>query len=271
MTATLRAAHQLFDSPIILHDAVALRILGAEREAQLRAEEERQRHPLAVAMRAALAIRARLAEDSWREAHQRGVNQYVVLGAGLDTYAYRADCAPSAGLFEVDLPEVQRWKRACLRAADIAEPPALRYVATDFTQASLSEDLLQAGLAGDAPAVFSWLGVTMYLPADAVMRTLQDIAGFAPGTSIVFDYCVHDSQLTEAERIGLQVVTTALAAQGEHLVSSFEPQRLEHMLRQYGFNRIEHFGAAELTERYLSERTDGLRLSGIFRMLRATV
>jgi len=271
MTATLRAAHQLFDQPLILRDAVSLRILGAEREAALRGEEDRQRHPLAVAMRATLVVRARLAEDSWQAAHKQGVNQYVILGAGLDTYAYRTDCLLSAQIYEVDLPAMQQWKRDCLRAADIAEPASLHYVATDFERTALSADLQQAGLDDDAPSCFSWLGVTMYLRPDAVMRTLQDIASYPPGSSIVFDYCVHADQLTEPERMGLQVVTTALAAQGEHLLSAFAPQQLEHMLRHYGFSQVEHFGAQELTERYLADRTDGLRLSGIFRMIRATV
>lgn len=271
MTATLRAAHQLFDQPLILRDAVSLRILGSKREAALHADEERQRHPLAVAMRATLVVRARMAEDSWQASHRQGVNQYVILGAGLDTYAYRADCLPTAQLYEVDLPAMQQWKRDCLRAADIAEPASLHYVATDLEHSSLSDDLQQAGLDDDAPTCFSWLGVTMYLRPDAVMRTLQDIAAYPQGTSIVFDYCVHADQLTESERMGLQVVTTALATQGEHLLSAFAPQQLEHMLRHYGFSQVEHFGAQELTDRYLADRTDGLRLSGIFRMIRATV
>ena len=182
MTATLRAAHQLFDQPLILRDAIALRILGAEAEARLRADAERQRHPLAVAMRTTMAVRARLAEDSWHEAQQRAVDQYVILGAGLDTYAYRADCAPSARLFEVDLPAMQRWKRDCLRAADIGEPASLRYVATDFEAGTLSTDLQQAGLADDKPACHSWLGVTMYLQPEQVMRSLQDIANSPPAS-----------------------------------------------------------------------------------------
>ncbi|RFP25948.1 SAM-dependent methyltransferase [Duganella sp. BJB488] len=271
MTATLRAAHQLYDAPLILRDPVAVPLLGAEGAARLHDDGERQRHPLAAAMRATLVVRARLAEDSWQAAHRGGVNQYVILGAGLDTYAYRADCLPSARLYEVDLPAMQQWKRACLRAAGIAAPASLAYVATDFEQASLSADLQLAGLDADAPACCSWLGVTMYLPADAVMRTLQDVAGFAPGSSIVFDYCVHDSHLGETERMGLQVVAAALAAQGEHLLSTFDPQALEHMLRRFGYSRVEHFGAPELSERYLGGRGDGLRLSGIFRMVRATV
>lgn len=197
-----------------------------------------------------LVLRSRLAEDSWRAAQRQGVKQYVILGADSATCAYRA---------------------GCLHPADTGEPAAPHYIATDVEHTALSDDLQQAGLDEAAPSCFSWLGVTMYLRPDAVMRTLQEIASHPQGSSIVFDYCVHADQLTEAERVGLQVVTTALAAQGEHLLSAFGPQRLEHMLRHYGFSQVEHFGAQELTERYLADRADGLRLSGIFRMIRATV
>jgi O-methyltransferase involved in polyketide biosynthesis len=105
----------------------------------------------------------------------------------------------------------------------------------------------------------------MYLQADEVMRTLCDIADCAPGSSIVFDYCVLRKHLNEQECAGLDFVTASLAAQGEHLHSSFEPQLLEHMLRHQGFRHVEHFGAEELHTLY------GVRLSGIFRLIRATV
>ena len=194
--------------------------------------------------------------------------QYVILGAGLDTYACRAD--NNATVYGVDLPEMQRWKRDCLQAANIAEPSTVCYVAT-FTTTDLLEDLQQQGFNPGQPACFSWLGVSMYLKPDEVMQTLREIAACAPGTSIVFDYCVHRRHLSEAERQGLDFVATSLAAQGEHLQSSFAPALLEHMLRQFGFRDIEHFGPAQLTTRYRTKRSDGMRLSGIFRMIRATV
>lgn len=263
IAATARAAHQLYDTPRILDDPLALRILGPAREAELRADVQRQQHPLAAAMRAAMAVRARLADDSWHAAQQRGARQYVILGAGLDTCAYRAP--GTAAVYEVDLPAMLQWKRACLRAGGIAEPEHVRYVATDFSSASLMEDLLQAGFDAAQPACFSWLGVSMYLKPDAVMQTLSDIANCAPGSSIVFDFCVHRLHLTEQEQAGLDFVTAALAAQDEHLQSSFAPQLLEHMLRHHGFHHIEHFGPEQLGARY------GARLSGIFRLIRATV
>jgi methyltransferase (TIGR00027 family) len=265
ITATLRAAHQLYDQPLILRDPLALRLLGAEREAELRADAQRQQHPLAAAMRATMAVRARLAEDSWHEAHASGVQQYVILGAGLDSYAYRAESASDARIYEADLPAMQQWKRDCLRAADIKEPANVRYAATDFTTSALLEDLQQQGFDAAQPACCSWLGVSMYLMPDEVMRTLREIADCAPGSSIVFDYCVHRNHLTDNERAGLDFVAASLAAQGEPLQSSFEPQLLEHMLRHHGFRQVEHFGPNELSARY------GAKLSGIFRMIRATV
>jgi methyltransferase (TIGR00027 family) len=265
ITATLRAAHQLYDQPLILRDPLALRLLGAECEAELRADAQRQRHPLAAAMRATMAVRARLAEDSWHEAHANGVQQYVILGAGLDSYAYRAESASDARIYEADLPAMQQWKRDCLRAADIKEPANVHYAATDFTTSALLEDLQQQGFDAARPACCSWLGVSMYLKPDEVMRTLREIADCAPGSSIVFDYCVHRKQLSDNERAGLDFVAASLAAQGEHLHSSFEPQLLEHMLRHHGFRQVEHIGPEELSARY------GPKLSGIFRMIRATV
>lgn len=263
MTATARAAHQLYDQPLILNDPLAVRLLGAERGAELRADAQRQQHPLAAAMRATMAVRARLAEDSWLASQARGVQQYVILGAGLDTYAYRAE--HTAHIYEVDLPVMQQWKRDCLRAADISEPANVRYVATDFTDGSLLEDLQQQGFDAAQPACFSWLGVSMYLQPDEVMRTLRDIADCAPGSSIVFDYSVHRRHLNDNERAGLDFVAASLAAQGEPLQSSFEPPLLEHMLRHHGYRHVEHFGADELSALY------GPRLSGIFRLIRATV
>lgn len=262
ITATARAAHQLYDTPRIFDDALALRILGPEHEAELRADAQRQQHPLAAAMRAAMAVRARLAEDSWHAAQQEGVQQYVILGAGLDTYAYRSH---GAQVYEVDLPAMLQWKRDCLCAAGISEPPHARYVATDFTAPSLLEDLQQAGFNAALPACFSWLGVSMYLKPDEVMRTLSEVADCTPGSSIVFDYCVHRQHLTEQECAGLDVIAASLAAQGEQLHSSFEPPLLEHMLRHHGYRHIEHFGVPQLEALY------GAKLSGIFRLIRATV
>ena len=128
------------------------------------------------------------------------------------------------------------------------------------------EDLQQQGFDAAQPACFSWLGVSMYLHPDEVMRTLRDIADCAPGSSIVFDYCVHRQHLTDNERAGLDFVAASLVAQGEPLQSSFEPQLLEHMLRHHGYPSGRAFW------RRGTECADTVgRLSGIFRLIRATV
>ncbi|MYM83044.1 hypothetical protein GTP44_13895 [Duganella sp. FT50W] len=130
---------------------------------------------------------------------------------------------------------------------------------------TLTEELEQASFDATSPTHFSWLGVSMHLKPDEVMRTLSDVANCAPGSSIVFDYCVHRNHLDEQDRAELDLVAASLAAQGKHLHSGFDPQRLEHMLRHYGFREVEHLGPDAPHARY------GARLSGIFHMVRATV
>ena len=271
MTATLRAAHQLLDMPLILDDPLALTILGPAQEAEMRADPGRHSNPVSNVMRVTMAVRSRLAEDIWRQAQRQGVRQYVILGAGLDTFAYRTGSTPDAHLFEVDLPSMQRWKRACLRTAGIEEPAHLRYVAIDFSQTTLEQELLASGFNPALPVTFSWLGVSMYLTEDVVLHTLRYIASCAPGSGIVFDYLMQAELLTLSERTGLEMMAAGVAAQGEPLQSHFDPEIFERLLRQFGFRHIEHFGPQSLSERYLSGRSDGLCLSNVFRMILATV
>lgn len=270
-TAVLRAAHQLLDAPLILDDPLALTILGPGQEADLRADPGRYSNPVADVMRATMAVRSRLAEDNWRQAWQQGLLQYVILGAGLDTFAYRAGAATDARVFEVDLPSTQRWKRTCLQAAGIAEPACVRYVPVDFVETTLAQGLTASGFDSGSPATFSWLGVSMYLHADVVQQTLRYVASCAPGSSIVFDFVVDPALLTPVERTGLDMMAAHMDAQGEPLRSQFDPVRLEHILHELGFRHIHHIGSQELGERYLRGRSDSLRLSNVFSMIRAAV
>lgn len=271
MVATLRAAHQLLDAPLILDDPLALRIAGPEREAEVRANPQRFRDSLATALRTTLVVRSRLAEDSWHEAQQRGVMQHVILGAGLDTSAYRGSLPAQARVFEVDLPATQQWKRERLAAAGIAVPAAVRYAAIDFGSTSLAEGLAQAGFDRSAPACFTWLGVTLYLAPEDVAHTLGFIACCAPGSSVVFDFVISPALLEPGERAAMEAISASLASGGEPWKSHFDPAGLETLLRGMGYSRIEHFGRDTLTQRYLSGRSDGLRLAGSTGIIRATV
>jgi methyltransferase (TIGR00027 family) len=172
--AGLRAAHQVLDRAAIFTDPLALRILGPDAEAMVRdAETDLSRQRL----RWFIAIRARIAEDALAAAVQRGVGQLVVLGAGLDTYAYRAPPSDNLRIFEVDHPLTQAWKRERLAEAAIAPPAALRFVPVDFERETLADGLGAAGFDPARQTFFSWLGVVPYLTEQAVFATLGFIAG----------------------------------------------------------------------------------------------
>lgn len=271
IVATLRAAHQLLDAPLILDDPLALRVAGQERETEVRGNPQRFRDPLTTALRTILVIRSRLAEDTWRDARQRGVMQHVILGAGLDTSAHRADLPAQVRVFEVDLPATQRWKRARLADAGIAAPDTLRYVGVDFSDTTLADGLAQAGFDQNAPACFTWLGVTLYLDKNDVERTLRYIASCAEGSSVVFDFVIAPELLEARERAAMEAISASLANGGEPWKSNFAPAELEALLCRMGYTQVEHFGRENLTRLYLSGRDDDLRLAGSTGIIRATV
>jgi len=270
LVAMQRAAHQLLDHPPVLDDPLALRILGQADAAALRANPGQYQDPTSRGLRSSLVVRSRLAEDECASAFANGVRQCVILGAGLDTYAYRQ---PNAALrmFEVDLPATQQWKRDCLRAARIPVPSALSYVPVDFETSTLSQGLAQAGFDPDQPAFFIWLGVVMYLEHQAVTDTLRFIANCAAGSTVVFDYVVTAESLPPLLRVPMQVMAKHLAARGEPWKSYYEPAALANQLGELGFARVHNFTPHELNQRYFSDRQDGMQLGGLSRLMHATV
>jgi methyltransferase (TIGR00027 family) len=257
--ARQRAAHQLLDRPLVLDDPVALAILGPDEEQSLRDNLDKFNHPTSIGMRSSVVIRSRLADDLWEEALERGTRQYVVLGAGLDTSAYRRPNAPGR-IFEVDLPDMQQWKQARLRETGIAVPTSLRFAAVDFESIDLAQGLAQAGFDASAPAVFSWLGVTMYLEEAAVADTLRFIAGCPKGSMVLFEFAVPLSSLPPIMRIAMEQMTAQFAERGEPWKSFFEAAALEGMLSTLGFSRSRVWTPEELNRRYLENRSDGLHL-----------
>ncbi|HVW51768.1 MAG TPA: SAM-dependent methyltransferase [Trinickia sp.] len=257
--AIQRAAHQLLDRPLVLDDPLALALLGEAEQQTLRENLEKFRQPGSLGMRSSLVVRSRLADDVWGEALERGVRQYVVLGAGLDTTAYRHPDAPGR-VFEVDLPATQAWKRARLQEAGIAAPQSLRFVPVDFERIGLAEGLARAGFDPSAPAHFSWLGVTMYLDEDAVTETLRFIANCAKGSAVLFEYAVPLSSLPTIMRIAMEQITAQFAERGEPWKSFFELAALTETLTTLGFSGSKSWTPSELNERFLANRTDGLKL-----------
>ncbi|MFZ0139059.1 MAG: class I SAM-dependent methyltransferase [Candidatus Sulfotelmatobacter sp.] len=258
--AIRRAAHQLLDHPRVLDDPLALRIIGAEAAEELRSNPK-EHHAFSRAFRAFMAARSRYAEDELACAVARGVRQYVVLGAGLDTFAYRN---PHAGLrvFEVDHPATQAWKRERLQEAGISVPAALTFVPIDFERQTLAEGLRLAGFDLSASAFFSWLGVTPYLTRDACMTTLSFVAKMPAGSGVVFDFAVDPALLNAGQRQALDALSERVARYGEPFQLFFDPERLREELKGMGFQRTEFLQGKELNARYFKDRDDGLLVRG---------
>lgn len=218
-----------------------------------------------------VCVRARLAEDIVERAAVDGVQQYVILGAGLDSFAYRrADLLDRLRVFEVDHPASQDWKRLRLKELGIGQPANLVFAPVDFESQTLREGLEAAGFDFTASAVFSWIGVTMYLTFDAIRATLATVAACPAGTRIVLTYNRPRSAL---QGLGLATETTlaTIATEmGEPFVSLFEPAAIEQLVLELGFDEIMHFGPEEAIRAYFAGRSD-VRFGGAQRMLLATV
>ena len=256
--AIRRAAHQLADRPPVLNDPIAPRLLG-DRFAD---KMERAMHSVGRDLRCFVAARSRYAEDRLAEFVSRGGTQYVVLGAGLETFAYR-NPYPTLRVFEVDFPATQKAKRKMLAAARIPVPENLTFVPLDLEHHTLAEDLTEAGFDAGRPAFFGWLGVIPYLPLETVRATLATIAALTAGSGVSFDFALAPEMLSAVGRIAFERLAERVAAAGEPFQLFFTPETMEAELRRAGFGRIEHLDYAQLNERYFKDRTDGLKLSAV--------
>jgi len=258
--AIRRAAHQRLDDPKVLDDPLALRIIGAESAHALQSSP-RENHDFSRAFRAFMAARSRYAEDQIAHAVANGVNQCVILGAGLDTFACR-NPHPGLHVFEVDHPATQAWKREQLRAAGIAIPPSLTFVPVDFERQILADELYATGFRDAEPAFFSWLGVTPYLTRAAFTSTLTFITRIPAGSGVVFDFAIDRKLLNPGQRIAADALARRVAEAGEPFKLFFDPGELQRDLKGLGFRRTEFLDREQLNARYFRDRTDGLRVRG---------
>jgi len=268
-----RAAHQIYDAPKIFDDPLALRIVGAYAQGQSPETFFSQRYKRSIRttlLRAILAARSRIAEDELAAAVTHGVRQYVLLGAGLDTFGYR-NPHPGVRVFEVDHPATQAWKRKILGLAAIPEPDSVTYVPVNFERQTAMDGLIAAGFDASSPAIFAWLGVTMYLPEETVFAVLRAIAALPPASGVVFDYAIAKSEMSLVGRMAVAAVNQRLKQIGEPWVTFFSPGALATHLNALGFHRIRDLGPKELNARYFSGRTDGLRVSSVAHVMTASV
>jgi methyltransferase (TIGR00027 family) len=269
--AERRAAHQVRDRPLVLDDPIALRVIRAEVAHELRTNPPAQESSmLGPYLRAFFVMRSRFAEDALAAAVADGVRQYVVLGAGFDTFAYR-NPFPELRVFEVDHPDTQAVKRQRLAHGAIELPASLTFVPIDFTATRLDDALRGAGFDAAAPAFFSWLGVVPYLERPAIDSTFRFIASLPEKSAVAFDYAVPPESLGWTARMIFWRMAKRVAALGEPWKTFFDPQTLARDLRHLGFTSVEDFGADALNARYFAGRTDKLRIGGAGRMAMATV
>ena len=271
--AMLRAAHQLLDFPKVFDDPVALRIIGKESALALRTDpRQSETSPLSPYLRAFAAARSRYAEDELPLGVQRGVSQYVILGAGLDTFAYRNPYPEGVlHVFEIDHPTTQIWKRDRLREIGIALPRDLTFAPVDFETQTLAEGLQGAGYEPGKGTFFSWLGVTEYLTTEGVMATLRVIASAPVGSEVVFDYMISPALLNPAQRSHFDALARRVGSMGEGWKAFFDPALLTKDLRAMGFGYVEDNGPEEINTKYFKNRKDGLRVGSLSHLMKAQV
>jgi methyltransferase (TIGR00027 family) len=245
--AAHRAAHQLLEHGRLFADPLALRVLGEPEDALLR---DADAHPERRKLRLFIAVRTRFAQDALAAAVAAGVRQLVILGAGLDTFAYRNPFGERLAVFEVDHPATQHWKRAQLTAAGIALPSWLTFTPVDFEREQLAERLAASGFDPRVRSFFSWLGVVPYLTEPAVFATLEYIAKLPAGAHVVFDYGDPPETLSAEQRAERVARAAHVAALGEAFVSSFEADSLAQRLRGLGYTQIEDLGPPAIRSRY---------------------
>jgi len=258
--AVRRASHQIYDSPpLVLDDPIAVPILGEIYRPALEEAAASIHDKFSLAMRAWLVARNRYAEDKLAVAVSRGVQQYVLLGAGLDTFAHR-NPHPSLTVFEVDHPATQQWKRDLLKSNGLREPSNLRYVSVDFERQSLAHQLESSGLDFAAPTVFAWLGVVLYLTHSSFRATLDLIAAFPAGSGIIMDYALPRHSLPPNELKDRDMLAARVQSVGEPFQLFFTPAEIAAELA--AFQGLENLDSTELNALYFANRTDQLNLRG---------
>lgn len=257
-TALWRALHLEVDAaPPVFRDDTGLKLAAPDADWRSRPDMS----PFTAPFRASIVGRARFIEDLVEEQAARGVNQYVILGAGLDTFAQRRPALASRmQVFEIDQPGPQDWKRQRLEETGLGIPPFLKLVPVDFEAGDAWwEKLTASGFDAGQPAIVASTGVSMYLTREAIMATLRQVAALATGTTFAMSFMLPIELLDDDIRPGVERAAAGARASGTPFISFFTPAEMLQMARDAGFRKVEHVSAAALAERYFAGRTDGLR------------
>jgi methyltransferase (TIGR00027 family) len=256
--ALWRALHVLVDAPPhVLEDQLGLALVALPADWQQRPDMG----PFTRPFRASIVARARFVEDLVADRVSRGVGQYVILGAGLDTFAERrADLGDRLRVFEIDEPATSAWKQQRLVDTGIGVPAHLRFVPVDFERDTWRARLAAAGFDATQPAIVASTGVSMYLTHEAITGTLRDVASLAPGSTLVMSFMLPIEMADPSVRPGIEAAARGARAAGTPWLSFFTPDAMLALARDAGFRDVQHVSADALSERYFAGRTDGLRL-----------
>jgi len=269
--ANQRAAHQMFDNPKIFEDPLTFRIIGAEAESRLRSNLAQFQKPEERDFRARVLVRNRYAEDELARSVQKGVRQYVILGAGMDMFAYR-NRYPLLRVFEVDHPATHAWKRSCLEKAAIPIPASVTYVSVDFERQMMSDAFRQSGFKSDELTFISWLGVTRYLSREAVISVLTSIvSSMCVGSEVVFDFSLSPSPLQRLRQLARRTIENRTFKNNGFRPTYYDPASLKCDFKRIGFADVQLFGPTEMNVRYCNDRPDGLRVPANFCLAKARV
>ena len=256
--ALWRALHVQADPPPhVFEDEVGLKLVAPDEGWRNRPDMS----PFTRPFRASIVARARFIEDLLADQVARGVGQYVLLGAGLDTFAQRrAELASRLRVFEIDRPDLQEWKRQRLVDLGLGVPSFLHFVPVDFEAGDTWwERLAVSGFDARRPAVVASTGVSMYLTRDAIMATLRQVAALAPGSTLAMTFMLPLEMADPEVRPGILRAAEGARASGTPFISFFTPAQMLALGREAGFRAVEHVSAADLARRYFAGRTDGLR------------
>lgn len=257
-TALWRALHLEVDSlPHVFEDEIGIKLVAPDDGWRNRPDMS----PLTRPFRASIVARARFVEDLVAEHHARGVGQYVILGAGLDTFVQRRpELVSHMVVFEVDQPVAQEWKRRRLVDLGLGIPSCLRLVPVDFEAGDAWwERLAASGFDSGQPSVVASTGVSMYLTKDAIAVMLRQIATLAPNTTFAMSFLLPIEMAESEVRFGMERAAEGARASGTPFLSFFMPTELLALARDAGFRDVQHVSAATLAQRYFADRTDGLR------------
>lgn len=266
--AVARSAHRSCDQPPwVLDDPFALQLAGP-RWAEIQSASEAAFPETALRQsRASVVARSRYAEDRLVSG---GYRQYVILGAGLDSFAWRrADLIGWLRLFEVDHPASQAWKLGRIAELDLPVRDGHVFAPVDFETTPLCDGLTRAGLDWSQPAFFSWLGVIIYLTPEAITATLNTVSGCGTGSEIVLSYDAPDAFLDDTAREMVKIETRQVAATGEPYTTRMSPAQAETLIESAGLEVVEHLAPQALYDRYFAQRSDGLRPSTAERLIAA--